>query len=61
MPAYVVIRIKADDPSLLKDYQKVAPSIIEKYSEKFLARGGKWLRSRGRKKRVESSLLNSRA
>ena len=39
MPAYVVIRIKADDPSLLKDYQKVAPSIIEKYSEKFLARG----------------------
>jgi uncharacterized protein (DUF1330 family) len=61
MPPYVVIRIKADDPSLLKDYQKVAPSIIEKYSGKFLARGGKWLRSRGRKKHVASSLLNSRA
>lgn len=40
MPAYVEIRIKADDPSLLKDYQKVAPSIIEKYNGKFLVRGG---------------------
>ena len=40
MTAYVVIRIKADDPSLLKDYQTVAPSIIEKYNGKFLVRGG---------------------
>lgn len=40
MSAYVVIRIKADDPALLKDYQKVAPSIIEKYNGRFLARGG---------------------
>jgi uncharacterized protein (DUF1330 family) len=40
MPAYVVIRIKADDPAQLKDYQKVAPAIIEKYGGKLLARGG---------------------
>jgi uncharacterized protein (DUF1330 family) len=40
MAAYVVIRIKADDPAQLKDYQKVAPSIIEKYSGKLLVRGG---------------------
>ena len=40
MTAYVVIRIKADDPTKLKDYQKVAPSIIEKYNGKLLVRGG---------------------
>lgn len=40
MPAYVVIRIKADDPSILKDYQAVAPAIIERYKGKFLVRGG---------------------
>jgi len=40
MPAYVIIRIKAYNPSLLKDYQAVAPAIIEKYKGKFLARGG---------------------
>ena len=40
MAAYVVIRAKADEPSLLKDYQAVAPSIIEKYKGKFLVRGG---------------------
>ena len=40
MAAYVVIRIKADDPAQLKDYQKVAPSIIEKYNGKLLVRGG---------------------
>lgn len=35
-----MIRIKAKDPAQLKDYQKVAPSVIEKYNGKFLARGG---------------------
>jgi len=30
MTAYVFIRIKADDPSQLKDYQQLAPSIIDK-------------------------------
>jgi len=41
MPAYLVIRITADQPELLQDYQKVTPSIIKKYQGKFLARGGK--------------------
>jgi len=40
MAAYVVIRIKADGPTQLKDYQKVAPSVIEKYNGKILVRGG---------------------
>jgi len=40
MTAYVFIRIKADDPSQLKDYQQLAPSIIDKYNGKILARGG---------------------
>jgi len=40
MTAYVVIRIEAQDPSKLKNYQKVAPSIIDKYNGKILARGG---------------------
>lgn len=40
MTAYVVIRIKADNPSLLKEYQSVAPSIIESYNGRFLARAG---------------------
>lgn len=40
MAAYVVIRIKVDDPTKLKDYQKAAPSIIDKYNGKILVRGG---------------------
>ena len=41
MPAYIIIRIHADDPGQLKDYQAVAPAIIEKYKGRFIARGGK--------------------
>lgn len=40
MPAYLIIRIQADDPSLLKNYQLATPPIIEKYHGRFLARGG---------------------
>lgn len=40
MAAYVILRIQADDPTKLKDYQQVAPSIIEKHGGKLLARGG---------------------
>lgn len=40
MAAYVVIRIKSDDPAQLKDYQNAAPSIIKKFNGKLLARGG---------------------
>jgi uncharacterized protein (DUF1330 family) len=31
MPAYMVIRISADEPQKLKDYQLATPPIIEKY------------------------------
>ena len=40
MAVYVVIRIQADEPSLLKDYQAVALAIIKKYKGKLLVRGG---------------------
>jgi len=40
MPAYIVIRLEADEPALLKDYQAVAPQIIEKYHGNFIVRGG---------------------
>ena len=40
MSAYVVIRVKVSEPSLLKDYQKVAPAAIEKYDGKLIVRGG---------------------
>ena len=40
MTAYVSIRIRVDDPALLKDYQEIAPSIIKKYNGKIIVRGG---------------------
>jgi uncharacterized protein (DUF1330 family) len=40
MPAYIIIRIAADDPALLKAYQAATPPIIEQYGGRFLARGG---------------------
>lgn len=40
MPAYILIRIATDNPEQLKNYQQVAPAIIEKYQGKFLVRGG---------------------
>ncbi len=40
MPAYVILRIAVHDSEKLKAYQKVAPSIIEQYGGKLLARGG---------------------
>ena len=40
MSAYVLIKIHADNPELLKPYQQVAPDIIKKYGGRFLARGG---------------------
>ena len=40
MSAYVIIRIKVTDAEKLKAYQKVAPSIIEQYEGRILARGG---------------------
>lgn len=40
MAAYVILRITVYDSEKLKAYQKVAPSIIEQYGGKLLARGG---------------------
>jgi uncharacterized protein (DUF1330 family) len=40
MPAYIIIKVSIDDPSLLKDYQAATPAIIEKYKGKFIVRGG---------------------
>ena len=47
MSAYVVIRVNAMHPAKLKDYQSIAPSIIEKYNGKILARGGEVLTLEG--------------
>ena len=40
MAAFIVIRITVNDPVRLKEYQKVAPAIIDKFGGKLLARGG---------------------
>ncbi len=40
MTAYVILRITVLDSEKLKAYQKAAPSIIEQYGGKLLARGG---------------------
>lgn len=47
MAAYVVIRITVNDPERLKDYQQVAPSIIEKYKGRILVRGGDFVTLEG--------------
>ena len=39
MAAYIIIRLKTDDPQSLKEYQAATPPIIEKYHGRFLARG----------------------
>jgi len=40
MKAYVIIRVEIDDPTLLKDYQAVAPAIIAQYHGNIIVRGG---------------------
>ena len=40
MPAYIVIRVAVTDPDRFEEYKKIAPSIIEKFGGKLLARGG---------------------
>jgi len=40
MSAIIIIRVQVADPSKLKSYQDVAPSIIEKYNGKLIVRGG---------------------
>lgn len=40
MTAYIIIRINAVDPQLLKNYQTATPPIVEQYGGRFIARGG---------------------
>jgi len=40
MSAFIIIRVQVSDPSKLKSYQDVAPSIIDKYNGKLIVRGG---------------------
>lgn len=40
MPAYMLIRVDADDPAQLKAYQTATPPIVEKYRGRFIVRGG---------------------
>ncbi len=40
MATYVILRIMVHDVEKLKAYQKIAPSVIEKYEGTILARGG---------------------
>jgi len=55
--AYVVIRIKVHDPEKLKSYQQVAPSIIEKYQGRMLARGGEVVSLEGPEERRRIVLI----
>jgi len=40
MSAYILIRVQVSEPSKLKNYQDVAPAIIEKYNGRLIVRGG---------------------
>jgi len=41
MSALIIIRVEVSDPSKLKEYQDVAPSIIKKYNGTLIVRGGR--------------------
>ncbi|MDH5632577.1 MAG: DUF1330 domain-containing protein [Gammaproteobacteria bacterium] len=41
MAAYIVVRMKVDDPALLKAYQAATPAVIAQYKGRFIVRGGK--------------------
>ncbi len=41
MTAYVIIDIDVHDPVGYEEYKKLAPSAIELYGGKYIARGGK--------------------
>jgi len=47
MPAYLLIRVQVHDPEALKEYQAVAPAIVEQYGGRFLTRGGEMLALEG--------------
>jgi len=39
MPAYIITRVKVEDPALIKEYMESVPPILSKYGGKFLVRG----------------------
>ena len=41
MAAYVVVQVDVKDPVRYEDYRKMVPASLEKYSGRFLVRGGK--------------------
>jgi len=57
MSAYIIVRIDVTDPHLLKEYQKVAPEIVDKYDGKFIARGGETITLEGTEERRRIVLL----
>lgn len=57
MSAYIIVRIDVTDPHLLKEYQKVAPEIVDKYDGKFIARGGETITLEGTEERRKIVLL----
>jgi len=47
MPAYLIVNIEVKDPEKFKAYTDATPSILKKYSGKFLARGGEYIEVEG--------------
>ncbi len=41
MTAYLIARIRVTDPEAYKEYMKLSPAAIAKYSGRFLVRGGR--------------------
>ena len=41
MAAYLIARIRVTDPEAYKEYMKLSPAAIAKYSGRFLVRGGR--------------------
>ena len=40
MPAYIILDITITDPKLFDQYKQLAPTTIETYGGRYLARGG---------------------
>lgn len=47
MPAYLIANIEIKDAERIKDYLTATPEILEKYTGRFLARGGQILNLEG--------------
>ena len=41
MPAYLIARVKVDNPTAYEEYKKLAAAAIEKHGGRYLARGGR--------------------